>query len=384
MEFITLPPEVTSALIHAGPGPQSLIEASNAWQRVGTDLDETSQSYVTVLSELTDGWGGPSEAAMNNAVAPYLTWLRNTAQQCQQLGNSVLAATTAFSSAATTVVPLATVTANRTQLAQLLATNGFGKNLAAIAATEAQYQEMWVNNASAMYRYQAASAQAITLPQFTSPPTIVDPTGAAAQATTAANSAASDPISVVTSILQSLQSFPDDQLVTNPWFQLVNTYINQYFSSGFPINLLSYFAQTSSAQALQAVAPEIGAGLSEGESALGASAAGLSASLSSAVKGIGAAGAPTAAVGNAVLMGNLSAPPAAAGLMTAATPVQLASVASPLPDGDTGFPMLPPLMPPPISSAGSGWSKRKNPKYEDLAMGLEVKGTVMPRNPSAG
>jgi hypothetical protein len=89
-------------------------------------------------------------------------------------------------------------------------------------------------------------------------------------------------------------------------------------------------------------------------------------------------------VGAAIPMGNLSAPPAAAGLMTASTPVQLASVAAPLPDGgDAGFGMLPPLMAPPIS-AGSGWSKRKNPKYEDLAMGLEVKGTIMPRNPSAG
>ncbi|MGB9226653.1 PPE family protein, partial [Mycobacterium sp.] len=359
------------------------IEASNAWQRIGTDLDETSQSYVTVISELSQGWGGPSEAAMSNAVEPYLTWLRNTAQQCQQLGNSALAATVAFNSAVTTVVPVATVTANRVQLAQLLATNGFGKNLAAIAETEAQYQEMWVNNASALYRYEASSAQATTLSLFTSPPTIVN-SAAAAQATTAANSAATDPLSTLTSILQSLQSFPDDQLVTNPWFQLANTYVNQYLSSGFPINLLSYFAQTSSAQALQAVAPEVGQGLSEGEAALGAAGASIGASLSSAVKGIGAAAeAPTVLVGAAVPMGNLSAPPAAAGLMTASPPVQLASAVSPLPNGDAGFPMLPPLMAPPLS-AGSGWSKRKNPKYEDLAMGLEVKGTIMPRNPSAG
>jgi len=65
--------------------------------------------------------------------------------------------------------------------------------------------------------------------------------------------------------------------------------------------------------------------------------------------------------------------------------VQLASAASPLPaaDADAGFPMLPPLMAPPIS-AGSGWRKRKEPKYEDLAMGLELKGTFMTRPPSAG
>ena len=45
--------------------------------------------------------------------------------------------------------------------------------------------------------------------------------------------------------------------------------------------------------------------------------------------------------------------------------------------------MLPPLMPPPIS-AGSGWRKRKPQKYEDIAIGAELKGTVMPRPPSAG
>jgi hypothetical protein len=88
-----------------------------------------------------------------------------------------------------------------------------------------------------------------------------------------------------------------------------------------------------------------------------------------------------------VPFGTLSAPPAATGVLTAAhMPVQLASAASPLPVGDVadaGFPMLPPLMAPPIS-AGSGWKKRKEQKYEDLAMGLEVKGTWMPRPPSAG
>lgn len=388
MEFITLPPEVTSALIHSGPGPQSLIEASNAWQRISTDLDETSQSYVTVISELTDGWGGASEAAMNNAVAPYLSWLRGAAQQSQQMGNSAMAAAVAFNSTASAVVPTATVTANRVRLAQLLATNGFGKNLAAIAETESQYQQMWINNASAMYRYQAATAQATTLSLFSPPPSIVDPTGVAAQANTVSTQVAAAVASPAADspFASLIDAITPDDIVNNGWFQLANDYANQFISSGFPINMLSYFAQTSSAQALQAVAPEIGQGLSEGEDALGAAGASIGASLSGAVKGIGAAagGAPTALVGAAVPMGNLSAPPAAAGLMTASTPVQLASVASPLPDGgDAGFGMLPPLMAPPIS-AGSGWSKRKNPKYEDLAMGLEVKGTIMPRNPSAG
>ena len=47
------------------------------------------------------------------------------------------------------------------------------------------------------------------------------------------------------------------------------------------------------------------------------------------------------------------------------------------------MPMLPPLMPRPISG-GSGWRKRKQRKYEDIAIGAELKGKVMHPPPSAG
>jgi hypothetical protein len=79
-------------------------------------------------------------------------------------------------------------------------------------------------------------------------------------------------------------------------------------------------------------------------------------------------------------MGNLSAPPGAAPLLS--QPVQLASAATPLGTGTPGMPM-PPLMPPPISP-GSGWRKRKAQKYEDIAIGKELKGKVMKPPPSAG
>ncbi|CAM4158106.1 putative PPE family protein PPE29 [Mycobacterium basiliense] len=379
MDFIASPPEVTSALIHAGPGADSLVEAAHAWQRLGTDLEETVRAYVPALATAADAWNGPSSAVMIQAVAPYLDWLRGAAQQCQQLSAAAQLAVAAFGSTVSTVVYPAEVSANRLQLAQLLATNGFGRNLAAIAETEAQYQNMWVSNSAAMYRYEAASAQALELPEFFSPPSIVSPTGSAAQASvvSAAAVAPAATVSPLDSVLQALGATFDPNA---GWFGLTNTYLNQFVSSGFPINLLSYLAQNTSAQALTSVAPDIAEGLSEGESALGASAA----TLSGAARAVGAADAPTAAVGVGVSMGNLKAPPAAVGVLTAAqSPVQLASAATPLAPDEAVLPMLPPLMPPPIS-AGSGWRKRKPQKYEDLEYGLELKGTFMPRPPSAG
>ena len=98
MEFTTLPPEVISALIHSGPGAESLIEASGAWQQLGTNLEESAGSNGAALSSLIEDWQGLSSSAMAQAVEPYLTWLRTTAQQCQQIAASALAAVAAFTS----------------------------------------------------------------------------------------------------------------------------------------------------------------------------------------------------------------------------------------------------------------------------------------------
>jgi PPE-repeat protein len=393
MEFTTLPPEITSALIHTGPGAESLIAASAAWQQLGTTLEDSAENYGATLSSLTGTWHGPSSATMVQAVEPYVTWLRTTAQQTQQIASSAQAAAAAYNSVRASVVPTAEVTANRQQLAQLLATNGFGRNFPAIAETEAEYQSMWANNSAAMTRYQAASTQASALPQFASPTSATNPTRLATQgsAAPAATTSAAPTTAATTAATTSAAAFDP----TTGFVGLANTYANQFISSGFPINMLSYLAQNQSAQALQGVNAQIGQGVSEGEGALGGGAAGGLGALGQG--GLGALGGgasggfggisqvPTAAAtGVGVSIGKLTAPPSVVNLLpTSQAPVQLASAASPLSAGESGLPMLPPLMPPPIS-AGSGWRKRKQPKYEDVAIGAELKGKVIHPPPSAG
>jgi PPE-repeat protein len=402
MEFTTLPPEVTSALIHTGPGAESLIEASEAWQQLGANLEDSAENYGATLSSLVGTWRGASSTAMVQAVEPYVNWLRTTAQQVQQTAASAQAAASAVNSVRAAVVPVGQVSANRALLAQLLATNGFGRNLAAIAETEAEYQSMWANNSAAMSRYQAASAQASTLPKFSSPSSVTKSTGLAAQASAvpAANSAAaatgattaqSGGLLGLLAQIEALFSFSNNSnTAVGPNANLWNT----IFSSGFPVNLLSYLAQNQSAQALSGVNAQIGQGVSEGESALGGGALGGLGGLGRAGLGtlgpgaLGAAGlgqaSTSAATGVGVSIGKLTAPPAVVGLLPGQqVPVQLASAASPLSAGESGLPMLPPLMPPPIS-AGSGWRKRKEQKYEDMAIGAELKGKVVDPPPSAG
>ena len=66
-------------------------------------------------------------------------------------------------------VPPPEIAANRSLLAVLVATNFLGMNTPAIAATEAQYAEMWAQDAVAMYGYAGSSAAATVLTPFTSP-----------------------------------------------------------------------------------------------------------------------------------------------------------------------------------------------------------------------
>lgn len=376
------PPEVTSTLIHTGPGAGSLIEAAGAWQRLAVELENSVSTYASTLSSLIESWDGPSSMAMLQSVQPYLLWLRETAQQSAQMANSAEAAATAFSTTRAAVVHPSVVMSNRTRLAQLLATNGFGTNTAAIAETENEYQTMWANNSAAMTRYQATASQATNqLSQFTSPLSTTDPSGTARQEL-AVNQAqalgSSNTVNTLTSSLSSAGIFGSNGDPNGGWFGYFSTWGNQFLSSGFPINLLGVWAQLATAQGVQSVGGDIGSGLSEG---LGAATA----SLSNAVKGLGAGMAPTGAMGVGVTVGKLTAPPAVVGLLPGTqTGVQLASAASPLPAAESGLPLMPMMVPPTTASAGTGWRKRKQQKYEDVDYGQQVKGKVMPRNPSAG
>jgi len=379
MQSVTAPPEISSALVHSGPGAESLVKASGVWRQLGTHLDEYADDYLAALSSLVDSWRGGSAAAMVQSAEPYLVWLRATAQQCRRTAASIQSAAAAFDSVRAAVTPTSAITANRTVRAQLLATNRFGNNSAAIAENENQYLGMWTNNTAAMTRYQAASAQATTLPTFSSPASATNPTGSTGQTGTVTLATSAD--TTLTSLESSLSSFDPN----SSWSGLANTYANQFVSSGFPINLLSYLAQNTSAQALQNVNNAMAQGLAEGESAL------IPAMPLGGLGALGAAGLsemPSAALGVGMKVGPLTAPPAAAGFLAATqAPVQLASSATPLPASQsTTFAGIPPIMPPmaPPNSAGSGWRKRKQQKYEDLEVGLELRGPVMPKPPSAG
>ncbi|ORB83777.1 hypothetical protein B1987_08110 [Mycobacterium kansasii] len=207
MDFGALPPEVNSLRMYCGPGSAPLLAAVAAWDGLAAELRSTANSYDAVISELAgEGWLGPASASMAAAVAPYMAWMSSTGVQAEQTAAQAAAAAGAFEAAYAMTVPPAMVAANRARLMMLIATNIFGQNTPAIAATEAEYGEMWAQDAAAMYGYAAGAAAASTLTPFTEPAQTTNPAGQAGQASAVAQAAGSAAGTLTQSELPQLMS----------------------------------------------------------------------------------------------------------------------------------------------------------------------------------
>ncbi|OCB35798.1 hypothetical protein A5676_23195 [Mycobacterium malmoense] len=182
MDFGALPPEVNSGRMYLGPGPATLLAASAAWESLALELISAAAGYESVITTLTQDWTGPTSMSMAAAAAPYVVWLRATAELCEQSATQATAAAAAYEAAYAMTVPPPLIAANRTQLMALIATNVLGQNTPAIMATEAQYGEMWAQDATAMYTYAASSASAAAFSAFAPPPQTTNPGGIPGQA----------------------------------------------------------------------------------------------------------------------------------------------------------------------------------------------------------
>jgi PPE-repeat protein len=255
LDFGAIPPEINSGRIYAGPGSGPMMVAAAAWDELAAELGTATSSYNSVIDELTGGpWVGPTSAAMVSAVTPYVSWLGAAAAQAEEAAMQARAAAAAFEVAFSMTVPPPVIAANRVLLAALTATNFFGQNTPAIAATEAQYIEMWAQDAAAMYSYAGSSELARELTRFTSPPNTTMPDGesaqfaAVAQATTSpANNAAQTVASTVSQLTsaasQAQQIFPT--FTTWP-FSMLQKQWQAFLQFGLPTPTNNWFGVNSS------------------------------------------------------------------------------------------------------------------------------------------
>jgi len=192
------------------------------------------QSTIDTLAD--DEWLGPTSASMVAAVDPYVTWMNTTGAQAEQTAVQASSAASAYEAAFAMTVPPAEVAANRAQLMALIASNVLGQNMPAIAVTEAQYGEMWAQDAAAMYAYAGNSAAATVVKPFAQPPQMTNSDAQALQSSTLANAAGtttgsgaqtqlSQLISAVPSTLQQITSPVSTQAtstLSNPFADILN------------------------------------------------------------------------------------------------------------------------------------------------------------------
>jgi PPE-repeat protein len=217
VDFALLPPEINSGRMYAGPGSGPMLAAAAGWDTLAADLQSTATAYGSVISGLTNGpWLGPASASMAAAAAPYVAWMRTTAMEAEQAATQARAAAAAYETAFAMTVPPPVIAANRSLLMTLVATNILGQNTPAIAATEADYAEMWGQDAAAMYGYAGSSAAASTLTPFAPPPPTTNPAGAAGQAASVSQSIMSNGPQLISALPQALQGLASAPAAADP------------------------------------------------------------------------------------------------------------------------------------------------------------------------
>jgi PPE-repeat protein len=324
MDFAALPPEINSSLMYTGAGAGPFMAAATAWSNLAAELSTTAAQYESIITSLTtEQWTGAGSAAAAAAAQPYVEWLTATAAAAEQAGAQSTASAAAYEGAFTATVPPPLIAANRATLAALVATNFLGINTPAIMATEAHYAEMWVQDAVAMYTYQAGAAAAAALEPLQPAQPTTNPGGSNAQAAAASAAAASQPAQSFEDFITGLQNefanFGTQSMGTG-LFQALPVEVQDFLNAadgllGTPLIFNgmtqlgvtgAWFATSAISNGVLGVHTAAGLAATAAEGAEGAAAAaeGAAAGLAGGVAPVGAA----ASLGEASLVGSLSVP----------------------------------------------------------------------------
>jgi PPE-repeat protein len=388
VDFGALPPDINSARMYAGPGPQSMAAAAVAWDNLASDLHSSASGYRSVIAGLITGkWLGPSSVAMASAFGPYAVWATGAAARAAEAASHARLAVEIYEAAFVMTVPPAAVAGNRMQLASLIATNIFGQNAPAIAANEAEYVDMWAQDAAAMYQYAGNSAAVCALTPFTVPPSVVDQSGVARQADAAAAAGMS---AAQQSVLQNLMAAVPtalQQITTSAstvtWTSIPGLLTDSSTSAQLASILPGYLM--AAATPLYGMSSVLGIAQSgQGLSAAAAAAQGAAAAVEGAASGAAGAAASGAgaigaglvgsvgSVGSATTLGPLSVPAS----WTSVIPTAPVSAATPIANATLAHANVPPAV--------MGSLPRVDPASKPLGPRYGVIPTVMTRPPSGG
>lgn len=395
-----LPPEVTSAMIYAGPGSGSMMAAAAAWNGIAAELNSAALGYDQIITQLAgEEWLGPASASMASAAEPYVQWMTTTAGQAEEAAAQAQNAAAAYETVLASVVPPPLIALNRTELSQAMATNILGQNNGIISQLEAQYQEFWAQNAAAMYNYAGQSAAAAKVTPYQNAPTVANPAAAAVTQSAAPAASIQQTLQSYLSQIQSslgalatpgqttalVNQFGTNNPLTELWFLVsgqttlptnIGTFLGGYS------NYASFFYNTEGLPYFSVGMGNFGVQMAKTLGAIGGAAAPAAAAVPKGLPGLGGllgGGAGAAAhLGSATSIGKLSVPVswtgATAPTAAAAHAIPVSSVSA-APEAAGGPGNL--LGGMPLAGAGAGGGSGAGPRYG-------FRPTVMARPPLGG
>jgi PPE-repeat protein len=397
-----LPPDITSALVYAGPGATSYVSAASAWNAVAAEWQSFALSVGNTVTELSDEeWVGPTSAQMVTSVQRYLQWAQKTAAQAEQTAQSASSAAAAFETVFASVVPPPVIALNRAQLTKAVATNVIGQNNGVISQLEQQYNGYWAQNATALTTYSTASKNATkSLVAPTDAPPITNDNGQAQQAANNASTigsgaaqktvsnAATGASNAATPAAQPLAQAAKNPVLSELWFLLTGqTLLPSSFASF--VNGLSPFAgfayNTEGLPYFSVGMGNSGVQIAKSTGQLGGAAASAASAAPKGLAGLGgmlgggahAAPAVAAGLGNAGSVGRLSVPAmwsGAAPALSHASAVPVSAISA-VPEAAGSGNLLGGM--PLAGMGGQGGFGASGPRYG-------FKPTVMARPPFAG
>ena len=242
MDFGIYPPEINSGRMYTGPGSGPMLAAAQAWGSLADELYTAASAYQSV------GLGADLRGVVGSVVDVddgRGRDLRGMAQRHRCAGRRDRRPRPGGGRRLRGGVRDDGAAAGDRRQPQPAGGAGgdelLGENTPAIAATEAQYAEMWAQDAVAMYGYAGSSAAATVLSPFTSPDQNTDPGGTASQAAAvsqASGSAAGNAQGTISAVPQAL-SAAAAPAQTDPLTTLANL-ISVFLSA--PSDLATLFA----------------------------------------------------------------------------------------------------------------------------------------------
>ncbi|ALL56201.1 PPE family protein [Mycobacterium haemophilum DSM 44634] len=183
MDYEQQAPEINSARMYSGAGPDPMYAAVSAWNSLAAQVDNTADALADVLRILLEEWTGPTAVRMFQATAPFQLWLIGLAQQIRQTAAQLDGVYQAYRLAFRATVHPQTIAANRLELKKLTAANLLGLHDKEIQDLEEEYLQYWAQDIDVMKAYETTVNLALAaLPSWTSAPGVAANAGVVRQA----------------------------------------------------------------------------------------------------------------------------------------------------------------------------------------------------------